>query len=473
MKWIKRCAALLIILVPILFLAVLPVQPESRLSSAAGKRASSSIEQGQYPMAAADLRQVISISPWRADLLEELGHVEFRMKRYDRAITAFQRAGENRTISFDSVVELGQSYVEMDRQGDAQDLWRRMSEKPGKDPAYQLKIARNQRMIGDTFGTIATLLQAYRLAPADAELIYLLGIHLAVTQPDSSIKFLKVAASSDLYQKKTSQNLLTILESEDLDDALRFMQIGQVLSNAGEWDMAAIAFDAVVRLDEQNALGWALLGEAVQHVGKDGEAELQKALDLDPTMDMANALMALYYRRQNQPEKALIYLKRAAEANPSEGVWQAEIGNTLADMGDLSSALEYYLKGTEIAPEDPVVWQALAEFAFAHNLDAATTGISAARKALTLDPGNPLLLDLMGTGFLITGDLDSAERFLQQAVEADEFEATIHLHLGQLYIQKNDCEKATVELQESQTLTSDERILSNAQRLLKEYCTGY
>lgn len=473
MKWISRWVSLLLITIPVVICLLIPLRPESKLASAAEKRAQSSIEQEQYPYAAADLNQVLLISPWRYDLWEKLGHVQYLQKKYDRAITAFQNARRGEEISFESIVELGNAYIAMNRQGDAQDLWRSLSEKSGDDPEYMMKVAQNQRKIGDTFGTIATLLQIYRITPQDAGLNYLIGIHLVVTQPESSIKFLKVAASSDLYQKKTSQELLALLESKEGSEALRYLQIGQVLSNANEWDMAAAAFDSAVRLDNQNAFSWALLGEALQHIGKDGHAELNKALELDPTQDMANALMALYYRRHNQPDKALVYLRIASDANPTNGVWLAEIGNTLADMGDLNSALDAYIKGTEVAPEDAVVWQALATFSLSHNLDVETTGISAARKALSLDPGNPLLLDLMGTAFLINGDLDSAERFLLQAVGADENEASIHYHLGQLYIQKKDCSRAVVEFNKTQELTTEDRILSNVQRLVREYCMGY
>ena len=294
-----------------------------------------------------------------------------------------------------------------------------------------------------------------------------------MTQPTSAIKFLSAAAASDLYLKNPSNELLTILQAGDTSEVMKFLQTGQVLSNAGEWDMAVIAFDAVIRQDPQNPLGWALLGEALQHTGQDGLAELKKAIELDATLDMANALMALYYRRQNQPEKALVYLEHAAAYNPEKGVWQAEIGNTLADLGKLDSAKEHLIQATEITPQDPVVWQALATFSFAHNLDVDSIGMPAARKALALDPGDPRLLDLMGTGLMINGDLDTAERFFQRAIEVDSYEASYHLHLGQIYIQKKDCRNAAAELHLTQNLATEERIISNAQRLLSEYCLGY
>jgi len=63
--------------------------------------------------------------------------------------------------------------------------------------------------------------------------------------------------------------------------------------------------------------------------------------------------MALYYRRQNKPELALPYLQKAVQLNTQEPTWLIELGKTLAESGDMGSALETLKKATQVAPEAP------------------------------------------------------------------------------------------------------------------------
>jgi len=229
----------------------------------------------------------------------------------------------------------------------------------------------------------------------------------------------------------------------------------------------------VVQKDPENAFAWALLGEALQHIGGGGFEELQEALNIDPKSDMANALMALYYRRQNKLELAVQYLETAIAANPEEATWEVELGSTLAEAGNLQSALDHYTLATQVEPDNPLTWRSLASFCFSRNIEISPTGIDAARKALSLDPKNPELLDLMGVGLLINDDPDSAERFFSQAIEISPENATYHMHLGQLFIQKDDCTQAASELRQAITLARDDRVSSNAEGLLAGYCPGF
>jgi Flp pilus assembly protein TadD len=189
---------------------------------------------------------------------------------------------------------------------------------------------------------------------------------------------------------------------------------------------------------------------------------------LDPHSDIVNGLAALYYRRQSKLDVALKYLYAAAENNPNESTWQVEIGATLALQGNLEDALMHYQMATLMDPENWVTWKQLAAFCVLHNYKVDTDGFDAARRALLLYPDSPSLLDLMGTVYMIMGNLTDAERFYLQANEIAPNQAEILYHLGQLYMEKEDYQKALDYLQQAAAFATDNRIRENANRLIQQ-----
>lgn len=473
MKSSSRFITLVLIFVPLVFAGMIPLAPRSVAVKDANYKAAAYGMNQQWFSAAENWKIVLSVEGWRADAEEKLGKSEYELKHFNEAVTSFENARKTRELEYANTILLGKAYLQLGRAGDAQNLWRQISLKAPGDFAFLMEVASRQREIGDLFGTVNTLLGALRLQPDESQMNYLLGIHLAVIQPQSALKYLSFANETMASSQPGIQELIGEISQSSQDTVYRTLRIGQILSGMEEWDLAAQAFNLVVRSVPDNAYAWALLGEAKQHADGSGLEELEKALQLDPKSDVANALMALYYRRQNKPELALPYLYTAVESNPKESSWQIELGNTLADTGDLQLALKYLKSAAATAPENPLTWQSVAEFSFSRNVEVSTTGINAARKALTLDPENAHLKDLMGVGLMINGDLDSAERFIRDAVDSDPSNAAYHLHYGQIFLQRKDCSQAVVELNRAVDLSADDRIRSNAERLLTSYCPGY
>lgn len=408
MKPVSKIISLFLIFLPLLAGGLIPLAPQSATVASASRKALEFEKSENWPLAAVNLKIVLASEGWRVDAWQRLGRVEYELKEYNQALSAFEQARKTGELSFENLALLGKSYLQVNQVEQARNLWREVSLTAPGDFDFLMETAAKQREIGDTWGTITTLLSAYRLEPSNLKVNYLLGIHLAVVQPQSAVKFLNKSAESGGTIQSVSNALLSEIAQTDQYSPSQMLRSGQILSNAGEWDLAGRAFDLAVQKDDSNAFAWALLGEALQHTGGSGLKELQKALDLEPESDMANALMALYYRRQNKPELALPYLHKAVEVNPKEATWQVELGNTLADTGDLKSALTYLVKATQTAPGNPLPWQSLAQFCFSRNIEITPTGLNAARKALSLDPKNPQLLDLMGMGLMINGDWDSS-----------------------------------------------------------------
>lgn len=415
------------------------------------------------------LQLKLDYEPWRGDLWERLGRVLLDDGKYGEAIDAFQMSQERGGLSGEGEIWLADALISNENYTEAKDLLRQVSaEKKGLFKLWQIVIL--QRRIGDVFGAESTLLSAHFLYPEDEEISFLLGLMVSTTQPDSAVRFLSAPMNlSDNELQLRDALVATIKGSVDTQvPSDRFRQIGQVLSTFDEWDVAAQAFHSAVTTDPENALNWILLAEAQQQLEVNAFESVTRALALDPGNEIVNGLSGLYYRRQGKYELALIYLQRASAIDPAKSVWVIEIGNTYQEMGNLELAYEYFIKAVNLNPDDWATWKALAVFCFTFNYEIQETGLLAARKALALNPGSPVLTDLLGTGLMLVGDYDSAERFLLEAEKMDPNQSAILIHLGQLKVLQQEYESAREYLRAAMEFAPSNRLRELANQLLRE-----
>lgn len=469
MKFLQRFLVFLLVVLPLAAAAFVPAASEGLDYLQASRQAEQAQVSGDREAEIAALEIILAYQPWRFEKWERLADLDYATGNYQKAITHFERASALGTLSARSIFNEGKSWEALGDNAKASSFYRAAGEAGTSEIDFYLELAKAQEELNDSIGTLATLLRAYGLAPNDTGINYALGVQFSASQPENAVKFLSSAQADAAYATNAGALLTTITNSNPLGESSdRFIYIGQELSQMGEWQAAAAAFVKATTLDPQNGIAWALQGEAVQHVGESGFDDLTRALELNPQSDIVNGLAAVYYRRQKEYDQAVAYLYKAMEDNPNEATWQVEIGNTLALKGDLSNASVHLQVATLMEPDDPVVWQSLATFCITYNYNVSTTGLEAARKALLLVPGSAVLLDIMGSAYMVTGDLDSAERFFLQALQAAPQQAEILYHLGQLYLLEQKKDTAFNYLRAAAENASDRRIRDNANLLIQQ-----
>lgn len=468
MKKLDILLAGMAIFTPILLLTIFSITPVAQEVLEANQALHSTSVEGNIAESQ-PLQLLLEYEPWRGDLWERLGRVHLDNGKYQKAIEAFTKSRQSGSLSGDGEIWLADALISNGNYIEAKELLRQVATEQ-KELFKLRQIITLQRRIGDVFGAEATLLSAHFLFPEDGEISFLLGLMLSTTQPDNAVRFLSTPINLTYNKQLLGDALVAIIEgnSETGTPSDRFRQIGQVLSTFYEWDVAAQAFHSAVITDPENALNWILLAEAQQQLDVDAFDSVARALELDPDNEIVNGLTGLYYRRQGKYELALIYLKRASEIDPTKSVWLIEIGNTYQEMGNLELAYENFIEAVNLTPEDWATWKALAVFCFTFNYEIQDTGLQAARKALTLNPGSPVLTDLLGTGLMLIGDYDSAERFLLEAAELDPNQSAILIHLGQLKVMQKDYEAAREYLRAAMEFAPSNRLRELASELLRE-----
>jgi tetratricopeptide (TPR) repeat protein len=421
-----------------------------------------------YAEAAEHYQRAAQRLPWRADLYELSGHAYYHAKDYARADAAYQKAFDRRAFSPEGWVAWGDVNYLRDDQQRATGIWEQALDQQNPSEHLYSRLAEIYQSRGET-NQAAEALQKYVSAhPEDAAARYRLGLLLTLSDPDRALTELLSASQLDPQLDPAVQTLRTALNLASIDDSAsaRSVITGRGLGLVSEWQLARLAFEEAIRLDENNADAWAWLGEAHHQMKlpEAGNTEFKHALALDSRSPTVRGLYGLYLQRTGNFREALTEFQAAAALEPENPTWLVSIGETHAKLGDLIEALDTYQKATTLAPEDPGTWRLLAIFCAQNNVNVRDVGVPAAQKAVVLNGGDPTSLDVLGWLLTLDARYEESERMLNRALELDPHNGSAHLHLGMLFMQMNNRTSAYDHLLQARDLGNQE-----AEMILAQY----
>jgi superkiller protein 3 len=259
---------------------------------------------------------------------------------------------------------------------------------------------------------------------------------------------------------ETLRSALNLASLSDSASA-RFVLVGRGLGLVHEWELAQAAFESAIEADEENAEAWAWLGESKQG---DGIAELDRAYALDPNSSTVRGLRGLHFQRAGNFRAALTEFQAASALDKTNPAWQVSLGETYSKLGDLISAMQAYQSATALVPENAEYWRMLAIFCAQNNVNVRDVGVPAAQQAVVLDSENSAFAELLGWLLLLDARYEESERMLVRAIELDPNNALAHLHLGMLYLEKDDR-----VLAQSYFVTARDLGNTDAQTILNQY----
>lgn len=460
------------IFLPFVFVVVFRLAPLPGQLYANMQLSQFSQEAQRHDQVAENLREIISHQPWRLELWEEIGVQEMESGNWGAAIEAFQHAANNKILSVDGQLALGDAYLQIGDELKALSAWQTILDNGVISLEAYERVYNIQKTSHDYSAMLVVLLDWIKADPKNAFLASQLGLLLALSDPEKALGYLADAVELDPTFGSKEEILSDAIESlspED-DKSYQHLVVGRALGKIGEWELAENAFKEAVNKNPEYAEAWAFWGEAKQQIGRDGWIELEQARKLNSRSVLIQALLALYWRRNGEPERAFVALFDASKIEPDNGIWLLEMGLTQAEKGNIVSAFKYLQQAVDLEPENPLFWQILAKFCVIHNMEIRSFGLPAARQFLLLSPDDAGAYDLLGWVFLALDDNISAEKFFMKALEMEPMHASTHLHLGQLYLFNDRYEEAYSHLSLAFQLASKEDDISiQAKRLLSRY----
>lgn len=168
-----------------------------------------------------------------------------------------------------------------------------------------------------------------------------------------------------------------------------------------------------------------LLGLANSAVGQsdfDGaERVLREALrrtpgNVDALISLAHVLTAKSARAE-----AVAFARQAVARAPRDWRSHSTLGECLASGGELEPAVRSFRTALALHPEDPSTLVSLAQML--ERLRQGDEAMELATRALRSHPGHGGALNLLGELAMQSGDLESADRWLSEAVSASSIDA--------------------------------------------------
>jgi tetratricopeptide (TPR) repeat protein len=392
-----------------------------------------------YASASESYKQAAQLLPWRNDLWEKAGIAFASNNDFSQAVFYLKKPP---VLSAEGWMWLGLSYQQLGDYPSAIHTFQQAVQISDKASFYK-SLAVLYRREKDWRAERDALENQMLRDSNDAYARYRLGLLLTVLEPEQALTNLMLASSLDPEFDPAVQTLRAALNlsSTQPDASQQMVTIGRALGLVQEWDLSLAAFEKAIALDAKNPEAWAWLGEAKQHIGFAlseskgvGLVELDRAVALDHTSVVVRALRGLYWNRQGKYPQMLAEYLLAAEYEPTNPAWQAEIGNAYIKRGDLVSALAAYQRATELAPYESTYWRLLAVFCAENVVHLDEVGLPAAQKAVDLAPDDPAALDALGWVYLSSGRYANAEQTLLDAIKRfpDHLPAQIHLALTYL-----------------------------------------
>lgn len=452
----------------LIFILGLILAPAYLSALADVQRAESDLAAGRPLDAVAPLEHASLFIFWRVDLTERAGRAAFAGGDMPAAARILSQA---ESLSADGWRDLGAAHFEMGRyEASIQALQHGLEIYKDSSPLHR-QLALTFHAQGNFQSEMDALKNYLAIDQSEAAAHQRLGFLLSIYEPDAAYEELNAAIQLDADYEPSAQTMVSALNLASIqsNESDRLVAIGRGLGLVSEWQLAQDAFQRASVADGENAQAWAWLGEANQHLGQEGGEELARAVRLDPFDASVRALYGLYWKRQDEPQKALAQFQWAAAIEQENPAYQAALADAFTFASDLPSALATHLRAIELAPTDSTYWRLLAMFSAQYTYRVTEFGIPAAQKALTFAPNEAASYDLLGWTYLAAELTSTAELNLLKAVELDEGYAPAYLHLGMLYLGTNEMEKARVNLLRAQELDPNGAQGQAAAKLLKLY----
>jgi tetratricopeptide (TPR) repeat protein len=464
------------VLLPLLVIPLLGLSGRPYAVMESSWQAQRALEAGKPAAAAIHLARVAELTPWRVELWEQAGLYALEGGDPQSAAGYLEKAASLGQLTSSGRVALGDARQQTGDQQDALQDWQAALQAGGPALAIYHRLLDAHLALTDYPQAIADLQAMTALQPGDVRLRYQLGLLLAAREPEAAIPHLVQVADLDPELAPGARALAGQISTALLGEEASFtlLQSGRGLASLGEWELAQEAFRGAIESRPDYAEAWAYLGESIQHgptgaLLREGEAELQKALEIDPDSLAAHTLMALYQQRRARPDLARDHLRTAIALDPGNPVLQAELGSALASLGDLEAAYLAYQQAVALTPSSPAYLQMLAGFSIKYEYRLEEVGLPAARRTVILAPEDPAALDMMSQVLLRLGDPASAERFLLRALQADPGYVPAHLHLGLVYILRGNPARAYEKWTLVRSIAPDTPSAEQAGRLLHNY----
>jgi len=177
----------------------------------------------------------------------------------------------------------------------------------------------------------------------------------------------------------------------------------------------------------------------------EANADIQRALSLDPKYSDAYALQTIIFVVQNERNKALGSAQKAVETGPSSATAHIALSYAQQASFDLEGARASVEKAVNLDAFDALAWARLAELW--SSFGRLGKGLDAAKKAVELDPNLARTQMVLGFAYLMQVKTTESRAAFEKAIALDQADPLSRLGLGLAKIRDGDLQAGGREVE--------------------------
>jgi putative PEP-CTERM system TPR-repeat lipoprotein len=425
-----------------------PVHPEALLLEARLK-----LEAGDAAAAVATLQGALKLYPQSVPLLYQLGVASLRTGDLGQAATNLNQAITLAPGFVDAVVLLADVTL---RRGDAQGaivlLKQLVQQQPDALPRAWFLLAEAYRNAGDFDEAMAVYRRADAAAPANPQTSWLMGLILLQQnrRDEARQAFVQALDRSPDFLPALEQLVDLDLAAGQAPEALRLIEprLEKKPDEAGLHVLRARACLALSNPDQKQA-----------------EAELQRALELQPESAAAYLMLARLYAATNRQEQALVDLRKLTAKDPKNTAALMITAAILDQQKDYAGARDTYEHLLTINPRFSPALNNLA-YLYAERFKLLDQAYEMARRARDLLPDEPHTADTLGWILYQRREYPRALALLEESAASLPGSPEIQFHLGMARHMMGEKGPARLALQHALDLKLDAESAAEARRIL-------
>lgn len=226
-----------------------------------------------------------------------------------------------------------------------------------------------------------------------------------------------------------------LIDADDADTLFAArMSLARAQAETGELDQALATLDAARTAVPQ--AGRQLTARRVQLLFRFGRSEDAEAAIRDTAASgTAEDLLfaAQLWQQEERWDASLALLERAVVEAPESTTALFAQAVALERSGRFTRAAEAFESLLRLAPDDAPALNYLG-YMWADRGENLKRALGMIQRAVALDPDNGAYLDSLGWVYYQSGDFASARRYLEWAARLIGDDATVHEHLGDVYL---------------------------------------
>jgi tetratricopeptide (TPR) repeat protein len=235
------------------------------------------------------------------------------------------------------------------------------------------------------------------------------------------------------------------LQKELSSDWRSYWYLGAIAASQHKDSIAESYFEQVTKLEERHGDAWWFFGSSLFEQGKyDKLVEtMQHAQKLFPGDFRFYLLQGLALIRKEKQEEAVMPLEKAYELNPKDITTLSTLAMTLDGVHRFQRSDSLYEEGLR---QDPASALLLNNYSYSLAERGLQLGraLEMAKQAITAEPENAAYLDTYGWIYFRLQRYEDAAVYIEKSIATGKASSVVHEHLGDIYEQLGQKEKAIV-----------------------------